>query len=74
VSKNDRADDLLLKVTQYLAAGVKAVWPFYPNTRLAYRYSAAKLEPEVRSAQAGHSFDEPDMLSGFSVPLSEILP
>ena len=74
VSASDRADDLLLKVTQYLAAGVKAVWLFYPNTRLAYRYSAGKLEPEVRSARAGHAFDEPDMLPGFSVPLSEILP
>jgi len=30
VSKSDRADDLLLKVSQYLAAGVKAVWLFYP--------------------------------------------
>jgi Uma2 family endonuclease len=74
VSKTDRADDLLLKVTQYLAAGVKAVWLFYPNTRLAYRYLAGKLEPEVRSAKAGHAFDEPSVLPGFSIPLSEILP
>ena len=73
VSKNDRADDLLLKVTQYLAAGTKAVWLLYPNTRLAYRYSAGKLEPEVRSAQAGQSFEEPALLPGFSIPLNEIL-
>ena len=73
VSKNDRADDLVLKVTQYLAAGSKAVWLFYPNTRLAYRYLPGKLEPEVRSAGAGHVFDEPVLLPGFSVPLSEIL-
>lgn len=74
VSENDRADDLLLKVTQYLAAGVKAVWLFYPNTRLAYRYLGGKLEPEVRSAQAGHAFDEPPLLPGFSLLLSEVLP
>jgi Uma2 family endonuclease len=74
VSASDRADDLLLKVTQYLAAGVKAVWLFYSNIRLAYRYLAGKLEPEVRSAAAAHAFDEPALLPGFSVPLSEILP
>jgi len=72
VSPNDRADDLLLKVSQYLAAGTQAVWLFYPNTRQAYRYSAGKLEPEVRSAQLGHAFEEPGLLPGLSIPLEEI--
>ncbi len=72
VSKNDRADDLNLKVSQYLQAGVKAVWLFYPRTQLAYRYLAGKLDPEVRSAKAGDRFDEPELLSGLSLPLSEI--
>ena len=31
VSKNDRADDLLLKVSQYLTAGAQAVWLLYPK-------------------------------------------
>jgi len=74
VSKNDRADDLLLKVSQYLHAGARAVWLLYPNTRLAYRYVPGKLEPEVRSAEAGGEFAEPELLPGFSVPLAEILP
>ncbi len=72
VSKNDRADDLLLKVSQYLAAGVKAVWLLYPNTRLAYRYLPGKLEPEVRSAAADHAFEEPELLPGFSIALAAI--
>jgi Uma2 family endonuclease len=72
VSDNDRADDLNLKVSQYLAAGAKAVWLFYPITRLAYRYLPGKLEPEVRSADAGHTFEEPELLPGFSVTLQEI--
>jgi Uma2 family endonuclease len=72
VSKSDRADDLLLKVSQYLAAGVKAVWLFYPKAHLAYRYLPGKLEPEVRTAEAGDTFDEPELLPGFSVPLGEI--
>jgi Uma2 family endonuclease len=72
VSKNDRADDLLLKVSQYVAAGAKAVWLLYPNTRLAYRYLPDKLEPEVRSAAAGQALEEPDLLAGFSLPLEQI--
>ncbi len=73
VSKNDRADDLLLKVSQYLQAGAQAVWLLYPNTRLAYRYVPGKLQPEVRSAEAGDRFEEQGLLPGFSLPLAEIL-
>ena len=72
VSKNDRADDLNLKVSQYLQAGVQAVWLFYPLTQLAYRYVPGKLDPEVRSSKAGDRIEEPELLSGFSLPLSEI--
>jgi Uma2 family endonuclease len=72
VSKIDRADDLILKVSQYLAAGTKAVWLLYPNRRLAYRYLPDKLEPEVRSAAAGHTFEEPELLPGFSLLLEQI--
>lgn len=72
VSSNDRAADLLVKVFQYLAAGSKAVWLFYPNTRLAYRYLPGKLEPEVRSAQEDHSFEEPGLLPGFQLTLAQI--
>jgi Uma2 family endonuclease len=72
VSKNDRADDLLLKVSQYLAAGANAVWLLYPNTRLAYRYLPGKLEPEVRSAAAGQTLEEPELLPGFSLPLEQV--
>jgi len=74
VSKNDRADDLLLKVSQYLQAGARAVWLLYPKARLAYRYVPGKLEPEVRAAAAGERFEEPELLSGFSLPLADVLP
>ncbi|MGH9398405.1 MAG: Uma2 family endonuclease [Terriglobia bacterium] len=73
VSKNDRADDLLLKVSQYLEAGTQAVWLIYPKTRLAYRYVPGKREPEVRIAEAEDKFEEPELLPGFSLPLPEIL-
>ncbi len=73
VSKNDRGDDLLLKVFQYLEAGAQAVWLVYPNTRVAYRYLPGKREPEVRAAEAGDKFEEPELLPGFSLPLAEVL-
>jgi Uma2 family endonuclease len=73
VSENDRADDLLLKVRQYLTAGTTAVWLFYPSARLAYRYVPGKLEPEVRSTDAGHRFEEPELLPGLSIPLADVL-
>ena len=72
VSPSDRAADLLLKVAQYLATSTKAVWLFYPNTRLAYRYVPGKLEPEVRSADAGHSFEDRELLPGFQLTLAQI--
>ena len=72
VSKNDQGDDLNLKVSQYLAAGTKAVWLFYPKTRLAYRYISGKLEPEVRSADTGQTFEEPELLLELSIPLKQI--
>ncbi len=73
VSKNDRADDLMLKVSQYLQAGARAVWLMYTKPRLAYRYVPGKLEPEVRAASDGGKFEEPDLLPGFSLPLSDVL-
>jgi Uma2 family endonuclease len=72
VSKNDPADDLNLKVSQYLSAGTQAVWLIYPKTRLAYRYLQSKLEPEVRSAEAGHTFEESELLPGLSIALTQI--
>ncbi|HEX5482041.1 MAG TPA: Uma2 family endonuclease [Terriglobia bacterium] len=73
VSKNDRADDLMMKVSQYFRAGAQAVWLMYPNTYLAYRYVPGKREPEVRAAEAGDKFEEPELLPGFTLPLAEIL-
>ena len=73
VSRSDRADDLLLKVSQYLEAGAHAVWLMYPKTGLAYRYVPGKLEPEVCSAAAGGRFEEPQLLPGFSLPLQDFL-
>jgi Uma2 family endonuclease len=69
VSPTDLAEELTQKVRQYLAAGVKAVWVFYPKTRevqvfRADRGSFARHEPEA--------LEEPDVLPGFSLDLKAV--
>jgi Uma2 family endonuclease len=73
VSKYDQPDDLMLKVRQYLQAGVRAVWLLYRKTREAYRYIPEALQPSVAVAERGGKFEEPELLPGFSLFLSEIL-
>ena len=73
VSKYDQPDDLMLQVRQYLQAGVQSVWLLYRKTREAYRYTPDAIQPGVLTAERGDKFEEPELLPGFSVPLSEIL-
>jgi len=73
VSKHDQPDDLMLKVRQYRQAGVRAVWLFYRKTREAYRYTPEDSQPSVINAERGGKFEEPELLPGFSLPLSKIL-
>jgi Uma2 family endonuclease len=69
VSPTDLAEELTQKVKQYLAAGSKAVWVFYPKTR----------EVQVFRASGGSSvrhedemLEEPDILPGFSLDLKAV--
>ena len=73
VSKHDQPDDLMLKVRQYLEAGVRAVWLLYRKPREAHRYTPEVLQPSVINAERGGRLEEPGLLPGFSLPLSEIL-
>jgi Uma2 family endonuclease len=73
VSKFDRPDDLMLKVRQYVRAGVQAVWVLYPRRREACRYVPGTLQPTVVSVEREGKFEEPELLPGFSIFLSDIL-
>jgi len=68
-SPRDDPDDLVLKAQQYLAAGAKAVWIIYPESRLAYIYKPGQ-RPEVRDAQ--QALDDAETLPSFCVPLAVI--
>ncbi|HLI34084.1 MAG TPA: Uma2 family endonuclease [Terriglobia bacterium] len=69
VSPNDDPDDLVVKARQYLRSGAQAVWVLYPEARMAYIYRPGE-RPEIR--EAGQNLDAPEILPGFSTPLTEI--
>jgi len=69
VSPTDLAEELTQKVKQYLAAGAKAVWVFYPKTHevqvfRAHASSLVRREPEI--------LEEPGVLPGFSLDLKAV--
>lgn len=68
VSPGESAQDLAEKVRQYLAAGAHAVWVVYPKTREVhvFRRSSASVLTQNDVLEA------PELLPGFSVPVSEL--
>ena len=69
VSPSDRAGDLDLKVRQYISAGAVAVAVVYPATRTVWVHRA-DASPQVLSA--GRILEFPDILAGWSIPLTQI--
>ncbi len=69
VSPTDLALELARKVEQYLAAGARAVWVVYPNTREVHVFhaggAASILGPEDR-------LEAPDLLPGFAVEVRQL--
>jgi Uma2 family endonuclease len=69
VLPTDLAEALTQKVKQYLAAGAKAVWVFYPKTREVQVFRADGSSFVRREHQ---TLEEPDLLPGFSLDLASI--
>ena len=68
VSPTDRNADLMKKVSEYLKAGVQAVWLFYPGLLCAYRYN----DEQTQCLPSDDEFSESNLLPGFTVKISEI--
>lgn len=69
VSPTDLAEGLTQKVKQYLAAGAKAVWVFYPKTRdvQVFRADGGSF------VRRGHeTLEDPDILPGLSLDLKSV--
>ena len=68
-SPTDLIDDLMDKLDEYFAAGVRLVWVVYPKHRRIYTYDSAT---SVRILQAGGELDGGAVLPGFRLLLSSL--
>ncbi|MCC2670651.1 MAG: hypothetical protein K0Q72_3122 [Armatimonadetes bacterium] len=69
VSPGDTAEELNQKVREYLAAGVRLIWVFYPKTQevLVHRPSAS-----VEVLQRSGTLRGDEVLTGFELPLEQV--
>ena len=68
VSPSDSAEDLQLKIDQYLSAGAKAVWVIYPKTKSVHIYQHGV----TRILTDKDVLDAPELFPGWSMPVSEL--
>ena len=64
VSESESALELREKIQDYLHAGSKAVWAFYPKVRLIAIYDKSG----VREVTEGQMLEAPEILPGFQAP------
>ncbi len=72
VSPNDPADELLVKVREYLRGGVRLVWVVYPAAREVHAYRPDSRD--VRVYLAADELDAGDILPGFRTPVGPLFP
>jgi Uma2 family endonuclease len=63
-------DNLRRRVQDYLAVGMR-VWALYPDARVARIHKPGK-QAVVLDADAGDRLEDPELLPGLKVPLSEV--
>lgn len=71
VSPTDRAQEVVVKLSEYFEAGVRVVWLIYPRPGLVYVHNSATAV-EVRGRTDELSGQE--FLPGFSLPLARLFP
>jgi Uma2 family endonuclease len=69
VSPADLAEELAQKVKQYLAAGAKAVWVFFPKTR---EVQVSRADGKSLVCHEPETLEDPDLLPGFSLDLKTV--
>lgn len=67
-SPSDNVRQLMRKVKQYFAAGTHIVWIVYPETREVQILEATGTDRLLKNADP---VEAPELLPGFSVPISE---
>jgi len=69
ISPTDHVDDLMSKIEEYFAAGVRLVWVVYPSVRKLYAYETPN---SIQILDAGDTLSGGEILVGFQMPLSRI--
>ncbi len=69
VSPTDSAEDLQVKVDQYLQAGARQVWILYPKTKCIYVFRAGE---QVAVLDASQTLEGGDLLPGFAVAVADL--
>lgn len=69
VSPNDLADELQIKMDQWLSAGSRLVWVLYPATRSAIIYGS---QGSVRLLRSDHTLCGEPILPGFSCRVRDL--
>jgi Uma2 family endonuclease len=70
VSPNDDADDLQLKIQQYLRYGTRLVWVAYPKSQTV----VAHTPTSVSTFGISDTLDGGNVLPGFTLPVRDIFP
>ncbi len=68
-SPTDLIDDLMDKIEDYFAAGVRLVWVIYPKQRKLYAYQSPT---SLRILGVGDELDGGSVLPGFRLPLTPL--
>jgi Uma2 family endonuclease len=69
VSPSDSAEDLEIKIEQYLHSGAKQVWVLYPKTKRIHVFRASSQPTVLDETQ---SLEGGDLLPGFSMKVAEV--
>jgi Uma2 family endonuclease len=69
VSASDSAEDLEIKVEQYLQSGAKQVWILYPKTKRLHLFRPGN---QLRVLDETQTLEAAELLPGFSVKVADL--
>ncbi len=69
ISPSDTAERLMRRIDLFLSAGCKHFWVVYPAERKVHVYGPSD---DVRAFGEGKTLEAPEVLPGFSLPVSRI--
>jgi Uma2 family endonuclease len=69
ISPNDNAEDLEIKIKEWITAGVKVLWEIYPATSVVRAHQPGNT---ITLFRATDTLTAPDLLPGFACPVADL--